>query len=103
MERWLAGWLARHRHPVSRCAHAIGVPLTVAAVVLAGWQLWQWRWDLWWRPVLLLIVGYALQGLGHRIEGSPMGEWTLLKRLLGRGPSQAEEQSDRHDPANPSA
>jgi hypothetical protein len=37
-----------------------------------------------WRPTLLLVVGYALQWLGHRIEGNDVGEVILIKRLLGQ-------------------
>jgi len=62
----------------------VGIPLAILAIVLAGVQLYRWRWDLWWPPVLLLVVGYALQYVGHRHEGNDMGEIVLLKRLLGR-------------------
>lgn len=82
--RWLQNWLQRHQNPLSRGLHAVGVPLTVAAVLLAGHQLYQWRWDLWWRPVVLLSAGYLLQGVGHAIEGNDMGEVILVKKLLGR-------------------
>lgn len=82
--RWLARWLERHQHPVSFWLHMIGIPLTVAALVVALVQLKLDRWDLWWRPVVLLVVGYALQWLGHRFEGNDLGEMILIKRLLGR-------------------
>jgi|GEM_PF-685401 len=82
--RWLANWRERHQHPLSRRLHYVGIPLTVAALFLAGVQLAQWRWDLWWRPTLLLAVGYMLQYIGHRLEGNDMGEVILCKRLLGR-------------------
>lgn len=62
----------------------IGIPLTIAAIPLALVQLSDSRWDLWWRPVLLLIGGYFLQWIGHKIEGNDMGEVILLKKLLGR-------------------
>ncbi len=81
---WLRNWLERHQHPVSRGLHYAGIPLTIAAVILAGVQLAEWRWDLWWRPVLLLTGGYLLQFAGHRVEGNDMGEAILVKRLLGR-------------------
>ena len=54
------------------------------AGVLAVVQLIQGRWDLWWRPVALLVTSYALQWVGHRIEGSDMGEGTLIRRWLGK-------------------
>jgi hypothetical protein len=84
MRAALANWNERHQHPVSRVLHFVGIPLTVGFLVLGAWQLAEWRWDLWWRPTLLLVVGYALQWLGHRIEGNDMGEVILIKRLLGK-------------------
>jgi len=53
------------------------------ALVLALLQLKDSAWDLWWRPIALLAFSYALQWLGHRIEGNDMGEVILLKRALG--------------------
>ena len=84
MPVWLANWLERHQHPVSRVLHAIGIPITIAAVVLTFVQLAAWRWDLWYRPVVLLAVGYLLQWIGHVVEGNDMGEAILVKKLLGR-------------------
>jgi hypothetical protein len=81
---WLRNWLSRHQDPLSRGLHYVGIPLTVAALVLAGVQLGQGRWDLWWRPVVLLGAGYVLQYVGHRVEGNDMGEVILVKKLLGR-------------------
>lgn len=84
LPRWLANWYERHQNPASLWLHYVGIPLTIAAVALAGVQLAAWRWDLWWRPALLLVVGYMLQWIGHRIEGNDMGEVILVKKLLGR-------------------
>ena len=81
---WLRRWLERHQYPGSQVLHAVGIPMTLAAVILALVQLRHDRWDLWWRPVLLLVGGYALQWIGHRLEGNDMGEYILLKRLLGK-------------------
>lgn len=83
MLRLWASWRTRHQHPASLVLHFVGIPLTVAALVQAGVQLWLWRWDLWWQPVGLLVAGYLFQGLGHRIEGSEMGELMVLKRWFG--------------------
>ncbi len=62
--------------------------MLVAAGVVAVVQLAGQRWDLWHRPVLLLVGSYVLQWLGHRIEGNDMGEVIVIKRMLGR-PYQA--------------
>src|SRR6476646_1091460 len=81
---WLSNWLERHQHPLSLTLHIIGIPLTLGALVLGAIQLFQWRWDLWWRPAALFAGGYLLQWIGHRIEGNDMGELILVKRALGR-------------------
>jgi hypothetical protein len=59
---WLERYLQRHQHPVSLGLHIVGVPMIVAAPVLAGTQLYLDRWDLWWRPLMLLIVGICCSG-----------------------------------------
>ena len=82
--RWLENWLQRHQSPLSFWLHLVGIPLTIAAVALAGYQLYLSRWDLWYRPGALLAAGYLLQFLGHLHEGNDMGEIVLIKRLLGR-------------------
>jgi len=64
--------------------HLIGIPMTIAAAVLAIVQLARGEWPLWWRPAALLVVGYVLQWIGHRIEGNDMGEVILIKRRLGK-------------------
>ncbi len=80
---WIQDWLARHQSPLSFWLHVIGIPLTIAAVILAGVQLHLSLWSVWYLPVLLLVVGYALQYVGHIHEGNDMGEIILVKRLLG--------------------
>ncbi len=84
MPGWLHDWRQRHRHPVSFWLHMVGIPLAIAAVVVAVVQLGQGRWDLWWRPVVLLVLGYVLQWIGHRLEGNDLGEIILIKKWLGR-------------------
>ncbi len=84
MSGWISNWRVRHQSRSSFWLHMIGIPLAVAAVVVAVVQLIQWRWDLWWRPAALLAGGYLLQWIGHRIEGNDMGEVIVVKKLLGR-------------------
>lgn len=81
---WLQNWLQRHQHPVSFWLHMVGIPLTIAAIPLAIWQLVEGRWDLWWRPVALIVGGYLLQWVGHLIEGNDMGELILIKKWRGK-------------------
>ncbi len=83
MPAWMENWLARHRHPASRLLHAVGIPLIPLAGYLVVAQLVDGDWGRFWRPVGLLVVSYALQGVGHLIEGNDMGELILIKKLLG--------------------
>ena len=82
--RWLENWLQRHQNRFSLGLHLVGIPLTIVAVILAAVQLYDSQWRLWWRPAALLGLGYALQWIGHRLEGNDMGEIILVKKLLGR-------------------
>ena len=54
------------------------------ASVLGAVQLANGAWSLWWRPVGLMVISYALQWVGHRIEGNDMGELILVKKMLRR-------------------
>jgi len=98
MPNWIRHWLDRHRHPASRVLHVVGIPMLVLAGVVALVQLAAGRWDLWYRPVLLLVGGYLLQWVGHRIEGNDMGEVILVKRLLGRPYVAVAPRYDRPRP-----
>ena len=84
MRRPIQNWLVRHQHPSSRVLHAVAIPMLVLAAVLGAVQLANGAWSLWWRPVGLLIISYALQWIGHRIEGNDMGELILIKKMLCR-------------------
>jgi hypothetical protein len=84
MPAWLSNWLQRHQNPVSFWLHLVGIPLTIAAIPLGIVQFMHDQWDLWWRPPALIVFGYALQWLGHVIEGNDMGEVILVKKWLGK-------------------
>jgi len=75
--RMIRNWRGRHRNPVNFALHAAGIPATVAAVplaVLGHWML----------AAGLFVGGYALQFLGHVVEGNRSGEENLFRRLIGR-------------------
>jgi hypothetical protein len=69
-------WLSRHRNPASFWLHMLGIPacFVVAPILLILGQ---------WVPAAAMFVGgYAMQFLGHLIEGNRSGEEMLLRRLL---------------------
>jgi hypothetical protein len=102
---WLQNWLDRHQHPASFWLHIVGIPIAVAGLILGGVQLVlafsdPTYWALWYRPVILIAIGYLLQIIGHRIEGNTVGELIPIKKALGLpytavAPRYAQNPPDR--------
>ena len=78
IRRFLVNYAARHRHPLNIALHAVGLPVTF---LLPLWLLWH---GTGFYALLAFVGGYALQFLGHAIEGNDAGEVVLIKRWLGR-------------------
>ncbi|MFN2454217.1 MAG: DUF962 domain-containing protein [Pyrinomonadaceae bacterium] len=82
---FLEDYKAKHRHPLNRLTHSVGIPLIVISLPL----FWlNWRWAL-----ALFVVGWILQFLGHFIEGNQpaflrnpifllIGPWWLARRAV---------------------
>lgn len=77
---------AKHQHPLNRLTHTIGIPLILISLPLF---FFNWRWAL-----LLFILGWIFQFVGHAIEGNQpaffrhpvylvVGPWWLLRRAAG--------------------
>ena len=75
----------KHQHPLNRLTHSVGIPMIVLSLPLF---FFNWRWAL-----VLFIVGWVLQFLGHAIEGNQpaffrnplyllVGPWWLVRRVL---------------------
>lgn len=78
MKQMLVNYLARHQHPVNLALHVVGLPVTfVLPVVLLIQDRWGWA-------LASFVVGYAMQFLGHAIEGNDAGETIVVKKLLGK-------------------
>ena len=74
---------SKHRHPLNRLSHSIGIPMIVVSLPLF---LFSWRWAL-----ALFVVGWVFQFIGHAIEGNQpacfsnpfyllVGPWWLVRR-----------------------
>ena len=59
---FIENYKAKHRHPLNRLTHSFGIPMIVVSLPLF---LFDWRWAL-----ALFVAGWALQFLGHAIEGN---------------------------------
>ena len=59
---FLANYKAKHQHPLNRLTHSIGIPMIVVSLPLF---FFSWRLAL-----VLFVVGWILQFVGHAIEGN---------------------------------
>jgi uncharacterized membrane protein YGL010W len=84
-ESFIDNYKAKHRHPVNKLTHTIGIPMIVVSLPLF---IFNWRWAL-----LLFVVGWILQFVGHAVEGNQpaffknpfyllVGPWWLVRRVL---------------------
>ena len=53
---------AKHRHPLNRLTHSIGIPMIVLSLPVL---FFSWKW-----AIVLFIVGWIFQFVGHAIEGN---------------------------------
>ena len=78
LANWGANWRKRHRNTTNLYLHMLGIP---ACFLAAPMLLLLHRWAL---SLVFFAGGYALQFIGHLIEGNRSGEEMLIRRLLGR-------------------
>ena len=87
MPKAIDNWLSRHRNPTNFWIHMLALPVTFLVppvlMVLGHWL----------GAGAMFLGGYALQFLGHVVEGNRSGEEMLVRRILGR------PFSDRSDKA----
>ena len=78
-QEWLDRYNASHQHPVNRGLHAVGIPMIFVAVLLGAASIAFTGLRL---PALLLFVlGWLLQFIGHWVEGKPpafFSDWRFL-------------------------
>jgi uncharacterized membrane protein YGL010W len=59
---FMENYKEKHRHPLNRLSHSIGIPLIVASLPVF---FFNWKWAL-----AMFGVGWVFQFLGHAIEGN---------------------------------
>jgi uncharacterized membrane protein YGL010W len=77
-------WLDRHQGRVSFALHMIGIPVSVLGLLMLPISLPAGSIAVFILSIALFVGGYAMQFLGHALEGSDPGEIVLIKRKLGR-------------------
>lgn len=81
-------YMKRHKHPVNAVLHLLGVPMAFYGLfrilvpcsnsLSPNCKIAQGRGF----GLILLVLGYVLQYLGHRSQGNEVGEVTLIKTLV---------------------
>ena len=78
-DSWIAEYSESHQHPLNRLTHTFGIPIIIVSLPLLVAGI-VWHAAL-WVGVALFVVGWALQFLGHAIEGKPpefLKDWRFL-------------------------
>lgn len=90
---FITNYIQRHQNGWNQLLHLVGVPLTFIVSVVFLVQ------DNWQVALGCFVGGYALQFIGHAIEGNDAGEVVLVKKWLGKpyvefAPKSNESKSD---------
>jgi len=78
-EEWIAAYGRSHQHPINRLCHTFGIPLIALSVplLIAGLVV-----HILLLPALVLfVVGWIFQFVGHAVEGKPpefLHDWRFL-------------------------
>lgn len=76
---WIAEYSRSHQNPVNRACHTLGIPMIVLSIVLfIAAIVWH---ALWPTALVLFIVGWIFQFVGHAVEGKPpefLHDWRFL-------------------------
>ncbi len=76
---WIDQYGQSHRHPLNRLCHTLGIPMI--AVSLPLFLVALFVGGLWPVPVVLFVVGWVLQFVGHAVDGKPpefFKDWRFL-------------------------
>ncbi len=78
-KEWVMRYSHGHQHPINQFCHTIGIPLIVLSLPL--FPVIFFLQGFWPVPVLLFVVGWIFQFVGHAYEGKPpefLHDWRFL-------------------------
>jgi uncharacterized membrane protein YGL010W len=96
-DEWIDEYSDAHQHPVNRLMHTIGIPMIALSLLLVPLSFFVT--GMWRVALLLFVIGWILQFIGHYFEGKPpeffkdyrflfVGLRWWMKKTLGIGSSQ---------------
>lgn len=78
-EQWISQYSSSHQHPLNRICHTVGIPTILLSGLLLLSGIFLPRLLIY--ALILFIVGWALQFIGHAFEGKPpefFSDWRFL-------------------------
>jgi uncharacterized membrane protein YGL010W len=78
-DEWIRQYAESHQHPVNRVCHTVGIPLIAASIPL--FVLGFLASGLWLLALLMFVLGWVFQFVGHWFEGKPpefFRDWRFL-------------------------
>jgi len=78
-DEWISQYAQSHQNTVNRLCHTLGIPLIALSIPLFLVALF--ARGFWPVPVAMFVVGWALQFIGHFVEGKPpefLKDWRFL-------------------------
>ena len=76
---WVVKYATSHTNRVNKLLHMFGIPMIALSVALLVLSLF-WG-GLFWPALVLFVLGWVLQFVGHAIEGKPpefLSDWRFL-------------------------
>lgn len=68
-DEWIEEYSEGHQHPVNRLTHSFGIPMIALSILLIIPSFFVR--GLWIAALVLFILGWVLQFVGHYFEGKP--------------------------------
>ncbi|HEY1657948.1 MAG TPA: DUF962 domain-containing protein [Candidatus Sulfotelmatobacter sp.] len=78
-EQWICQYATSHQHPVNRSCHTLGIPMILLSLAFFVFSIF--RHNLWFYGVVLFVIGWILQFVGHAFERKPpefFSDWRFL-------------------------
>jgi uncharacterized membrane protein YGL010W len=78
-EEWIRRYGSSHQHPLNRFCHTVGIPLIALSLPL--FLVIPFVHGIWAIPTAMFVIGWALQFIGHAVEGKPpefLRDWRFL-------------------------
>ena len=78
-EEWIIRYGGSHQHPLNRFCHTLGIPLIALSLPL--FFAIPFIHGIWVIPAAMFVIGWALQFIGHAVEGKPpefFHDWRFL-------------------------